>query len=304
MDGFLGYPLIIFLAAMPSCGWMFMYRSLDHRDPEPLKPTVLGFILGLISTLPVFGLQYFFESFPNFNVVSLMQQNIENTFLFSLLFLIFVGVIEEGVKGIAFLTVIKRQEKHFNQVVDGIIYGALIGLGFALAENIYYFYNASKVFQYTGHFWAVFAVRSFGTMLAHTLFTGVFGFYFAKAYFAPFIEEESKQEKLWHNVRKNLKEAIKLHATFFHLMPSWRDQTLSFRRNAMIFEGYFIAIFLHFLYNMFIKIELFGTNWTFLIVPFMFILAWYAWGQFFIPLFTRILDFVKNKKGLYHLKIH
>jgi len=303
MDLFLNNSFIFLLAIIPSFGWVMVYRHLDFKDPEPKKSTFFALILGVLSTLPVFALQVVFNRFPEFNLVSLLQNNIENTLLFSAAFLLFVAVIEETAKGLAFLFIVQKSKKHFNQIVDGIVYGALVGIGFALSENIYYFVRALETFSLSSNFLAIFTIRSFGTMLAHTLFTGIFGFYFAKAYFSPFVEEGSKKEKIWQNFHKNARDAIRMNATFFHLLPQRDGETKTFRRNALIFEGFLVAIFLHFVYNGLIKLEVFGRNWTFLIIPLVFVMAWYIWSRFFVKLYTKILDFVKVRKGVYKLKV-
>jgi|CXWL01.1.fsa_nt_gi RsiW-degrading membrane proteinase PrsW (M82 family) len=304
MDLFTKIAPLVLLALLPALGWVTLYRCLDFRDREPLPPTIFALLLGVISTIPVFALQYSFSSFPDFNLVSILQKSITSPLLFSILFLFLAAIIEEIVKAIAFLIVVKKKEEHFNQIVDGIIYGALVGIGFALAENIYYFSRAVETFEYSFNFLAIFSIRSFGTMLAHTLFTGIFGFYFAKAYFSPFIDETSKSEKLWHNVRTNLRQAIRLHVTFFHLLPQRDNSGLSISRNAIIFEGFFIAVLVHVAYNALIKLEIFGRNWTFLIVPLIFMVAWITWSRFFIPFYTRIVEFVRLKRDLYRVRIH
>jgi RsiW-degrading membrane proteinase PrsW (M82 family) len=304
MNPVLSHSFIFCLAIIPSIGWMMVYRFLDSRDREPKSATLLGLFMGIVSTIPVFAMQFIFSQYPEFNLVSIVQQNISSTVVFSVLFLLFVAFIEETAKAVAFLFLVNKTEKYFNQVVDGIFYGALVGIGFALAENIYYFMRALETFSYSSNFLAIFTIRSFGTMLAHTLFTGIFGFYFAKAYFSPFINEESRQEKIWQNLRKNAREAIRLHATFFHLMPKKQSGDPSFNRNVIILEGYLIAILVHFLYNGFIKLELFGQNWTFLIIPLVFVVAWYVWSRFFVRVYTRIVDFVRIRKGIYKLRVH
>lgn len=289
--------LIYVLAILPAIGWILVYRHLDSKDPEPIKASSFALLAGVLSTLPVFALQLVFTLFPEFDLVSKAQANITNPLIFSSAFLVFVAFIEELTKGLAFLWVIRRYEPSFNQVVDGIVYGALVGIGFAFAENIYYFTRAIDVFQFSGNFLAVFSIRSFGTMLAHTLFTGLFGFYFAKAYFAPVIDHDSKSEKLWENVRHNIKQAFKLHATFLHLLPnSAKSEGRTFKRNVLIFEGFIVAILIHFLYNGLIKLEVFGQNWTFLIVPLIFVSAWYVWSRFFVKLYTMVINFVRVRK--------
>lgn len=302
MESFTNMSPIVLLALLPALGWISLYRFLDFRDPEPIPPTVFALLLGLLSTIPVFAMQYSFSAFPDFNLVSLLQKTISSPLTFSIFFLFLAAIIEELVKAFAFLVVIKKKEKHFNQIVDGIIYGALVGIGFALAENIYYFSRALETFEYSFNFLAIFSIRSFGTMLAHSLFTGIFGFYFAKAYFSPFIDESSKKERFWHNVPTNLSHAIRLHMTFFHLLPQRNHVPFSMKRNAIIFEGFLIAVLVHVAYNALIKLEVFGQNWTFLIVPLIFMMAWLTWSRFFIPFYTRIIDFIRVKRNLYRVR--
>ncbi len=295
---------IYLLALLPAIGWVMVYRYLDSRDPEPMKATSMAIIWGILSTVPVFGLQFLFSSYPQYDLLSMLQSSVQSPMVFSALFLMFVAVIEELVKAGAFILIIRRYEEAFNQVVDGIVYAAFIGIGFAFAENIYYFTRAIEAFQFGGNFMAVFSIRSFGTMLAHTLFTGLFGFYFAKAYFSPFIEKTSHKEKLWDNLKHNVKQAIRLRATCFHLLPGKDKEPINIKRNVMIFEGFLVAVLVHFFYNGMIKLEVFGQNWTFLIVPLLFVSAWFVWSRFFVPLYVKIIDFVKTKKkGLYQVKI-
>lgn len=289
--------LIVVLAITPAVGWIFLYRFLDKRDYEPKVALFCSLVLGMVSTLPVFGLQYVFSTYPRYNFLSYLQAQLNDYFLFALSFLIFVAVLEELVKAIAALIAMRSNENELNQVVDGIVYASAVALGFAVAENVYYFTSAAANFGIGAQFYAIFTIRSFGTMLAHTLFTGIFGFYFAKAYFAPFVAEESKQEKVWHHFKRNLSQAVRLHTTFLFLLPGVKQHNLTLFRNAVIFEGYLVAVTLHFVYNVLIKVELFGKHWTFLIVPMIFLMAWWLWHRFFVPLYLIIYRFVRGKHG-------
>ncbi|MEP7378514.1 MAG: PrsW family intramembrane metalloprotease [Chloroflexota bacterium] len=87
-------------------------------------------------------------------------------------------VIEEIYKylGIAVLFLIARAE--FDDLIDGFVYGALIGLGFAVAEDVSYF-----IFVFGGDVPSViqgFWVRVVGSGLySHVTFTGIAGIGFA-----------------------------------------------------------------------------------------------------------------------------
>ena len=50
--------------------------------------------------------------------------------------------VEETSKGLALLLIFLFMRFDFNDVVDGIVYGALVGLGFAMSENVLYFSRA------------------------------------------------------------------------------------------------------------------------------------------------------------------
>lgn len=50
--------------------------------------------------------------------------------------------VEETSKGLALVLIFWFMRFQFNDVVDGIVYGALVGLGFAMTENVLYFSRA------------------------------------------------------------------------------------------------------------------------------------------------------------------
>ncbi|GIK58660.1 MAG: PrsW family intramembrane metalloprotease [Chloroflexi bacterium] len=48
-------------------------------------------------------------------------------------------LVEESVKGLALVAIFLFWRQEIDSPLDGIIYGAMVGLGFAMVENIYYF---------------------------------------------------------------------------------------------------------------------------------------------------------------------
>lgn len=79
------------------------------------------------------------------------------------------GVAEEAVKGLGLLLLFFFLHDEFDNVTDGIVYGALIGAGFALVEN----------FQYFAHFFTTLPTLIVGRVvlgwLGHATFTACFG---------------------------------------------------------------------------------------------------------------------------------
>ena len=83
----------------------------------------------------------------------------------------FVGVIEELVKAIPFLLVVRRL-KHFDEVIDGIVYASVIALGYATYENLLYLPYLEGVER-----WG----RAFASPLVHTMFASIWGHAIARA---------------------------------------------------------------------------------------------------------------------------
>lgn len=81
-------------------------------------------------------------------------------------------VVEELIKGLGIVLVLVLARREFNGPVDGFIYAALIGAGFAFTENIVYFARAGDTGL--GLVW-VLVVRGILSPFAHVLFTGLIG---------------------------------------------------------------------------------------------------------------------------------
>ncbi|MGM0411426.1 MAG: PrsW family glutamic-type intramembrane protease [Bacillota bacterium] len=141
---------------------MYFYKK-DKYDPEPKSIIIRDFIWGLFLVFPVSFLEAPFSSFLS------SDSSLLTIFLASIFI---VGLFEEGIKA---YVVYKFHYGHpeFNERIDGIIYGITVGLGFAAAENL--LYTISYGYQ-------VGIIRAFITTLAHASFTGVFGYFLAKAY--------------------------------------------------------------------------------------------------------------------------
>jgi RsiW-degrading membrane proteinase PrsW (M82 family) len=83
-------------------------------------------------------------------------------------------LVEESAKGAALLLIAWRLRHEFDNAVDGIVYGGLIGLGFAMTENILYFGRAYLAGGLPGVGF-LFLVRVVAAGFAHSMFTGMAG---------------------------------------------------------------------------------------------------------------------------------
>ena len=92
--------------------------------------------------------------------------------------------IEEAAKAGALLLVLLFFKKDFDDVMDGLVYGAAVGIGFSFVEDLGYFLGGLMESGVSGG-GMVFAIRNFGFILNHSLFSSVtgIGFGLGRVYF-------------------------------------------------------------------------------------------------------------------------
>ncbi|HET6232227.1 MAG TPA: PrsW family intramembrane metalloprotease [Longimicrobiaceae bacterium] len=82
-------------------------------------------------------------------------------------------VVEEVAKGIALLFLYFEFDDEFDGVIDGVVYAAMVGLGFAMVENIQYYGEALN--EGTQSSLVTFMIRGMMGPFAHPFFTSMIG---------------------------------------------------------------------------------------------------------------------------------
>ncbi len=156
----------VLAAIIPIGAYIFFLRWLDRYEREPLKHIVLVFIFG--ATISA-GFSYVANTIVGYIGHALLTQAGSEYFLASLV----APVVEEVNKGIIVL-MFAWFSSEFDNVTDGLLYGAVVGLGFAFSENVMYF---MRVHQESGQFaWIQnMYVRSFFSAGVHACATALFG---------------------------------------------------------------------------------------------------------------------------------
>jgi len=157
------------LALVPAAIWMTAFYRLDRFEPEP-KHYVLGvFVLGAVLA----------EAIAHPIIYDFFQVRLwlyESTLTHILGSILVIGMVQEFLKYAAVrYTVFQTAE--FDEQVDGIIYGAAAGLGFATMLNIRY------VVENDGVALGVGVIQIAVTALAHASFSGVMGYFMGRAKF-------------------------------------------------------------------------------------------------------------------------
>ena len=89
-------------------------------------------------------------------------------------------LVEELFKGLAVLAVFILFYRQFDSVLDGVVYGSLVGFGFAAVENLFYFLSTLGE-RGAGAMLILIFLRAFLFGLNHAFFTSLTGIGFALA---------------------------------------------------------------------------------------------------------------------------
>ena len=154
--------------------FVLLIRLADVYEREPL---------GLVALLALWGATgaIMLGVLGNVTVAKLLPARIETVFGAA----ISAPLVEETAKGVALLVVVlgsrwlagRLGTLEFEGVTDGIVYGAAIGMGFALVEDLAYFlkYTVEKG-PATGFYVFAHRVDLFSpNLLGHSLYTAAFG---------------------------------------------------------------------------------------------------------------------------------
>lgn len=155
------------LALLPLAGVLWVLRIVDRWEPEPKGLVILALGWGAIAAVALaLGVDL---------VLLLTFGRSDSPFALLLQSVVQAPIVEEIGKGLGVLLIFAAARRFFDGPVDGIVYGGLIGAGFAFTENIQYFASAfieGGITQAS----ATFFVRGILSPFAHVMFTAVTGF--------------------------------------------------------------------------------------------------------------------------------
>ena len=200
----------------------------DPTRREPLVLLSVTFLLAILfssfAALVNTGLQPLFEVIP---VVGL-----------ALFFFLVVAPIEEFVKWLA-IRMFAYRSIEFNTVVDGVVYGAVAGLGFAAIENFSYIFISYLSVEPAGAFVQQQQAILTATTRAfvgpgHVIFSAWAGFYLGLAKFNP-----THRAPI---VVKGLLIAAFIHAMYNTLVSALPLNLLTFTGFVLCFHGFWFAL--------------------------------------------------------------
>jgi RsiW-degrading membrane proteinase PrsW (M82 family) len=164
-------PVVLGIAAvaavLPVPTYTFLVLQLDRYEHEPWQVLLAAFLWGaLVAT--------FVAAILN-DVIGAIVTQVVGESLGQLLTTDAVApVVEESAKGLALLLLYWLVRHELDNVLDGIVYGSLVGIGFAMTENVLYFGRTLQSDGLVG-LGMLFYLRVILGGFGHALYTGTTG---------------------------------------------------------------------------------------------------------------------------------
>lgn len=156
--------LLLLLAILPGLYYVYRYYSKDIYRKEPIPIIVKSFLWGAVTIIPAAIIELALkDKLPKDNLLLLA---ILDNFLV-------VALTEEVCKLLA-IRFYSYRNAYFDEMMDGVVYGAAVGGGFATFENILYVLNNGFV---TG------IIRALISVPSHIMWGAIIGHFLAKAKF-------------------------------------------------------------------------------------------------------------------------
>ena len=139
-----GIAAICALACLPTTAFgLFFLRAIDRNEKEPWRLVLVAAAWGaVVATSLVIWAESLWQEIAIRTLVP--GPGLDASMAFS------AGILEELAKGSAVVLLFLVMRNEFDDVVDGIIYGAAVGLGFNFMESLSYMTNLYAIFAPEG----------------------------------------------------------------------------------------------------------------------------------------------------------
>ncbi len=163
------------LALVPTIFYALFIWWLDRHEKEPLPLLLVAFFWGAVPAIIIALVLELVIGIPLDQVIT-SDTGRELTSAS-----VVAPIVEEGVKGLILVVLFLVFSREFDDVLDGVVYGAIVGLGFATVENVLYLTSAAYDgvpaggAPVVGNMVALWALRAGLFGLNHSMFTAFTG---------------------------------------------------------------------------------------------------------------------------------
>ncbi|MFW9805395.1 MAG: PrsW family intramembrane metalloprotease [Candidatus Thorarchaeota archaeon] len=165
---------IIIMSVIPPIGFTYFVYKRDTWKPDSPALVLIGFLFGILSAV----MAYFLELYGTLPLGNYLLASSTNPW-YVIVYTAFIvaGFSEEFCKLLIFGILIWYRKK-FDEIYDGMMYMIAISMGFAAIENIRY------GVLYLGPTIGL-AIRGITSVPAHSIFSGVMGYWVGKGKTTP-----------------------------------------------------------------------------------------------------------------------
>jgi len=201
-DGVLPFAIALPLALVPVPLLVVVVLWMDRLEPEPRANLAFAFLWGAgvaaLAALVINTADLEYVTMPALGAST--GEYVAATFG--------APVIEETLKGLVLVGLLWRRRAEFDGPTDGVIYAAMVGLGFAMVENVGYYINAIVTPERGGIalLGYTFVLRGVLSPLLHPIFTSMTGLGVAYA--------ANRRYGAWRAVALGWLAAVVLHGTW------------------------------------------------------------------------------------------
>ncbi len=154
-------------AIIPTIVYVLIFYWADRYEREPIWLITVAFLWGavpavIVSVVGEFVLGWQWIDAPDSVAGAVVSGAV------------IAPIVEEIAKAVALFLIFLVMRQEFDGVLDGVVYGALIGLGFAMTENFFYFIGAYDEGGY-GQLTMVIFLRAALFGMNHAFYTGLTG---------------------------------------------------------------------------------------------------------------------------------
>ena len=195
------------LAIVPALIIVIYFYRKDRAKPEPKGIIIRIFLLGLLSTVPAIFIELGIDELRGFlNPYYRILYPVFKAFIVA-------GLVEESLK----LFIVKKyafRKKCFDEVMDGIVYTVVAGMGFACLENVLYVMGSGIT---------VGILRAFTSIPMHASVSVIMGYWIGMAKFS---SDRGSRFKL---ILKGFLLAVLFHGLYdlcIFAIPFWSEFVL------------------------------------------------------------------------------
>ncbi|MBV7335592.1 PrsW family intramembrane metalloprotease [Chloroflexi bacterium TSY] len=157
----------VIAAVIPTLLYAAIIYWTDRYEREPIWLLAVAFLWGAFPAILVTLIWMMLIGAPSLRASSNAYAMLTESILIA-------PVIEELAKAVALFGIYRWGRSEFDNALDGLVYGAMVGFGFAMTENIFYFMSAFEQGGFPSLTFLIF-IRSLLFGMNHALYSGMTG---------------------------------------------------------------------------------------------------------------------------------